>query len=680
MFEHKKIRSVFIDEAMERILEIEKGLLQLEQYPDDEELINTIFRAAHTIKGSSASIGLNELSGFTHGIEEILDLVRLRKLIPGKELISQLLESSDLLKEMVTSLASDMPFDFTKCENSIIRMGDLKNKILLKQFKIIFIPDHHLFRKGLDPADIIAGLRDIGEVTNIKAFTDEVPALSEISPDELYLRWDISIRTDRDLTDIRKVFEFVEEGSDIKIFPVIAPDQGMPLLGQMLVEEGTVKAEDIAEALKVQKRLGEILVEHDKVAETDIKRMVDKQSLKKIELFKNSVSSTIRVDLKKLDHLINIVGEMVIIHSMFQQIIHGNGNLKETPENLDALFSQLQRIGKDIQESAMSLRMLPVGEVFQRFSRLVRELSGNKDKRVELVMAGEETELDKGVLEKITDPLVHLIRNAIDHGMETSGERTAIGKPPYGKIHLIAYQMGDSVYIEIEDDGKGLDREKIIEKAIAKGVIKDSSGLSDDQIYNLIFLPGFSTADEVSDVSGRGVGMDVVRKNIESLNGKVYMHTKPGIGTTISIKLPLTLAIIDGLTVLLGNDAFVIPITSVIESLRPRREDVKTLNEKCEVINVRGEFIPLIRLYEQLDITPLKKDPSEAIVVLVSHENKKRCLLVDDLVGQQQVVIKKLGTAMPKVFDVAGGTILGNGRIALVLDVPGIIENVTLSV
>jgi two-component system chemotaxis sensor kinase CheA len=369
---------------------------------------------------------------------------------------------------------------------------------------------------------------------------------------------------------------------------------------------------------------------------------------------------------------------MVIINSMFQQVLYGQGQQEGSgfsghSERVDMVFGQLQRIGKDIQEGAMALRMLPVNEVFQRFTRLVRELSANKGKDVELVISGEETELDKGVLEKIADPLVHLIRNSVDHGIETPDDRVAAGKPPQATVFLRAYQLGDAVYIEVQDDGRGLDREKIIAKALEKGVITSASGLSDDEIFNLIMLPGFSTADRITDVSGRGVGMDVVKQNIEALNGIVRIKTRKGVGTTISIRLPLTLAIIDGLTVSIGTEVFIIPITSVIESLRPARKDVNSIEEQGEVVCVRGEYIPLIRLHRTLDIPGNKQNPCEAIVVVTHHDNKKYGFMVDELLGEQQVVLKNLGSATPKVSAIAGGTIMGDGRVALVLDVVGVI-------
>ncbi|MBI5893036.1 MAG: chemotaxis protein CheA [Deltaproteobacteria bacterium] len=687
----KKLQGVFVDEAMERLAEIENGLLGLEKSPDNKELLNTIFRAAHTIKGSGGTVGLKDISSFAHSMEEILDLMRDAKLNPAKELITVLLEATDLIKEMVECVASDVQFDFSKCNDLTKQMEEIrkgKGGEEMKQdgkdcaigsgvcekrtFKIIFIPDHNIFKKGIDPLIIIEDLKNIGEIVNIKAFSEDVPKLSDIDPEELYLRWDIFLKTDKGGAKIKEVFEFIEEGSEIKILPINTQKNENLCIGGMLVDEGIVKPEDVDEAVKSQKKLGEILVEQGKASQKEIENALEKQRNRKSESLKNSVSSTIRVDLKKLDHLINTVGEMVIINSMFQQTIQDKNS--GMSERMDVIFSQLQRIGKAIQESAMSLRMLPVGDVFQRFARLVRELSDSKNKKIQLIISGEETELDKGVLEKITDPLVHIIRNSIDHGIETSEERLIKGKPEAGTIHLSAYQMGDSVYIDVEDDGKGLDKEKILEKAVSKEIINNTKGLTDEQIYDLIFLPGFSTADKVTDVSGRGVGMDVVKKNIDSLNGRVFIRTKPGMGTTISIKLPLTLAIIDGMAVLVGEETFILPITSVLESIKPNKEDVKTLAEKGEVVNVRGEFIPLIRLYENLNIKPWKKEPWNAIVVLVSYEKAKYCFLVDELLGQQQVVIKSLGRAIPKVNSISGGTILGDGRVALVLDVHGIVK------
>jgi two-component system chemotaxis sensor kinase CheA len=679
MNEQQQLYRTFSDEAAELVSEIEDGLLRLEKNPAEKGLLDAVFRAAHTIKGSSASIGLTNISSFTHDVEEILDLLRKEKLPVDKELISALLAAADRIREMVSGILSDGNAEPLADEALVKRFDNLKNRFTTRQFKIIFVPDRSLLTCGIDPVKMLASLADIGEIVSIKAYTDDIPTLSEIDLDELYLRWDLLIKTDMKLEEISKIFESAGSGSQLKILPAMENEKEAPPLGQMLVDEGTAKGEDIAEALRSQKRIGDILIEQNKATPEDIKKIVCKQNIRKIEQFTNSVSSTIRVDLEKLDQLINRVGEMVIMHSMLQQTIYGNGQDSSMYEKLDPIFSQLQRIGRDIQESTMSLRMLPLGEVFKRFTRLVRELSSSKNKKVELIVTGGETELDKGVIEKITDPLVHIIRNAIDHGIETSAERTAAGKPEIGTIHLSSYHMSDSVCIEVEDDGAGLDKGKILERAITKGIIQNASGLTDPQIHSLIFLPGFSTAKEITNVSGRGVGMDVVRKNIEALNGKITIHTKPGKGTTISIRLPLTLAIIEGLTASVGDETFVIPATSVIESFRPKEGDVTTISKTREVVKIRGEFVPLIRLYEKMSIRPSKTDPCEAIVVFVSNENCRYCLLVDKLIGQQQIVIKNLGAATPKVREITNGTILGDGRVALVLDLPGIFENAGVS-
>jgi two-component system chemotaxis sensor kinase CheA len=608
-------------------------------------------------------------------MEGVLDRMRRNSLTPEKKTITILLKAVDLLKEMLTSLSSGNPSDFPQYGELIKAMESIKQMPQERHYKIIFSPDQDLFTRGIDLEFILQDLRGIGKILDIKAYTDAVPPLSEINPEKLYLRWDILLRTDSDPDVIREVFEFANGENEIVIIPAEAQKGTIPYLGQMLVDEGVIRAEDLDDALRSQRRLGEILVNQGKVTEKDIEQAIERQNERKITSLRHSVSSTIRVNLKKLDHLVNSVGEMVIIHSMIQQMLQSHGDGNEMSEQLNGVFSHLQRIGRDIQDSTMALMMLPVREIFQRFTRLVRELADAKHKNVQLILSGEETQLDKGVLEKITDPLIHLIRNAVDHGIEDPEERLSKGKPPHGTILLSSYQVGDSVYIEVEDDGRGLNKEKIFERALAAGIVTGMSDLTDEQIFNLIVLPGLSTAEKITDISGRGVGMDVVKKNVESLNGKVQIRTKPGSGTNISIKLPLTLAILDGLTVSIGDEVFVIPVSSVVESLRPDRSDVRTISEKGEVMAIRGEYIPLIRLYDVLSIPPRKRDPWEALVVVVQHEKNRYGIQVDGLIGQQQVVIKNLGAALPKVRDVASGTILGDGKIALVLDVPGIIAN-----
>lgn len=686
MVDINKIRAVFFEEAAERLSDLEEGILRLEDNKSDRELMNTIFRAAHTIKGSSAGVGFKEISDFTHHLEGVLDLMREGRLEPVREVIDTLLEAVDMMKEMLEDQVSERPHNEERIElikKKIDNLRDSEEVMAEKDFRVVFSPSPDLFKRGIDPAAIIEDLGRLGKIINIKADTEAVPSLSEIDPERLYLKWDIILRTKKNPEELEEVFEFVEEDSEIKIIPVIENeevDSYMTPLGEVLIRDGLVKSQDVADALKEQKRIGEILIEKGKVSKEEVEKALEKQRNQKADSFKSILTSSIRVDLRKLDHLINIVGEMVIVHSMFQQVLSIGDGLKtgmndSNLRQVEVLFSQLQRIGRDIQEIAMSLRMIPIGEVFHRFRRLVRELSESQGKKINLIITGEDTELDKGVLEKITDPLVHLLRNAIDHGIESEEERIRARKDPHGTIYLSAYQRGDSVFIEVEDDGRGMNKERIIEKALSKGIITEPkiTEMSDDQIYNLVFLPGFSTSEKVTDLSGRGVGMDVVKRNIESLNGKVFLKTAEGKGTTISIKLPLTLAIMEGLTVLIGEETFVIPITTVQESLRPERSDLRTVAGTAEVLNVRGEYVPLIRLYDVFGITPWYRDPNDATVIVTASEGGRYALMIDAILGEQQIVIKNLGST-PRRKGIMGGTILGNGKVALVLDVQGIIE------
>ncbi len=700
----KRFHAIFVEEASEHLETLENGFMQLEKTPDDADLLNAIFRSAHTIKGSSGTVGLPDIAKFTHVMEEILESLRSGELITTKDMISTLLEALDIIKEMIAAVAAEEEFPFERCLDLMDRMASIKgaksaestaaaifpsvstaseispsaaasDAIPQNLFLIRIAPPANIFQRGLEPAKLFDELREFGEITSLACETDHIPRLSELDPEELCLHWVLRFKTERDEQAVRTIFEFIEDESEIEVTPM---NQDLNLFGSILVEEGIVSEDDVREALTMQKKLGDILQEQGKVTKEQVNGVLDKQAVRKAESFKKAVSTNIRVDLKKLDHLVNLVGEMVIIHSMFHQVMYGQGKqgateLANNSERVDTIFGQLERIGKDIQEGAMALRMLPVGDVFQRFTRLVRELSSSKGKDVELVISGEETELDKGVLEKIADPLVHLIRNSVDHGIESPVDRAAANKPAQATVYLRAYQLGDAVYIDVQDDGKGLDRDKIIAKALEKGVISTASGLTEDEIYNLIMLPGFSTADKITDTSGRGVGMDVVKQNIEALNGVVNIKTRKGVGTTISIRLPLTLAIIDGLTINVGNDIFIIPITSVVESIRPSRKDVNSIEEKGEVVNVRGEYIPMIRLHRLLNIDSKQQDPCQAIVVVVHHDNRKYGLMADELIGEQQVVLKTLGSATPKVRSIAGGTIMGDGQVALVLDVVGVI-------
>ncbi len=672
--ELKKLITLFTEEAIEKLSECEEGLLKLEKEPHNKEYINRIFRAVHTIKGTSASLGYKDISDFAHRIEEVLDLLRKDRIRCDKSIIDTFLTSTDFIKKTIQKLSKGS-YDLHGSEGIIEELENIKKSSAKRLFKIIFSPDPDMLSRGIDPSMIIEDLKSRGRIINIKAYTDAVPVLSELNPEKLYLRWDVIFETEEDINSLKSYFGGLDE-EEIKIIPAAQSEPEVPLIGEVLIESGTISEKDLSDALENQKKIGDILIEKGKLSKEAIEKAVHEQTERRVDSFKQTLTSTVRVDLRKLDRLLNLVGEMVIIHSMLERVIN-EGNGKTTIDyssfSIQVLFNQLQRIGRQIQESTMSLRMLPVGEVFHRFMRLVRELSQAQNKKVELIISGEDTELDKGVLEKITDPLVHLIRNAIDHGIETPEERLSKGKPEKGVINLSAYQIGDSIYIEVDDDGRGIDKQKIIEKASSMGLVKSPEELTEEQIYNFIFLPGFSTAEKITDLSGRGVGMDVVKKNVESLNGRIYIRAKKDTGTTITIKLPLTLAIIDGLTVAVKDEVYIIPLQAVLELININRTDLNTLNENTEILHVRGEDIPVIRLGEILGIPDEEKD--RGIGIITYHEGKKFAIIVQRVIGQQQIVVKNFGGALPRIKGIGGCTILGDGRVALVLDMAGLIEN-----
>lgn len=436
-------------------------------------------------------------------------------------------------------------------------------------------------------------------------------------------------------------------------------------IGQILTEKGEITKHHLEDALKQQgRKIGEILVENRATIPDKIDVALQTQQTQRQSRLQ---SRTVKVDTAKLDNLFDLVGELVIANTLVcgeMQSVNNNG----TSKNL----SQLSKITKDIQDQVMSMRMVSLKQTFQKMSRLVRDVSLHAGKKIKLTISGEDTELDKNVIEEIADPLVHILRNSIDHGIEPENERIAKGKPKEGTIRLSAFHRGGNIIIEIEDDGKGLQKDMIVKKAIEKGLINDQSELNDNQIYNLIFAPGFSTADKVTNISGRGVGTDVVKKNIEKLRGKVEVTSEEGNGTVFTIKLPLTLAIIDGIVVNVGDTRYIIPTTSIEESIRPKKEEISTIKNQGEVINMRGNLFPLVRLHKLYNIDTTKTNPWEAIVVIVESEGGRFSILVDELLGQQQVVIKSLGDRFKDVKGISGGAILGDGKVGLILDTSGI--------
>jgi len=683
-----RFQESFFTESSEHVETMETGLLNLEQCPTDLDLLNRIFRAAHSIKGNAGMFNFTDIASLTHKMENILDLLRNEKMPVTPELIDVLLRALDGLKGLLEvaqghgetdeNLINGLVTEFEACQSEVGTLdgvaspGEKQSRRIGSQVQewrkitIDWVPLPELFQRGLDPAQIFRELHELGMVKVLQVRTDALPALAVMDPERCYLSWGIELETDVPLGKVETVFDFVRDGSELSMVDC-APKKPEPYkrVGDILVEEGVVTPEQVAESLSKQKYLGQILVEENKATPQQVDKALTKQ-----QQLKKSEAASIRVDTEKIDKLINLVGELVITQSMITDL--GEKFTMSQLPILQERIVQLERNTRELQERVMSIRMMPIGSAFHRFPRLVRDLSGKSGKQIQLVMSGEETELDKTLIEAIGDPLTHLVRNSADHGLETPEERIAQGKSARGTIRLHAYHDGGNICIAVEDDGRGLNREKITKKAIEKGIIADVNNLSDEDVYQLIFRPGFSTADQVTDVSGRGVGMDVVKRNIEGLGGSVSIQSQAGKGSRLTLKLPLTLAIIDGMTVRVGEDNYIIPLITVTESIRPKATDLQRIVGKGEVVNLRGEWVPMVRLYGVFGTTPEFTDPSKALLVIVEAEGRRVAVLVDELTGQQQVVIKSLEENYRKIEAISGATILGDGQVALILDVPGL--------
>lgn len=535
----------------------------------------------------------------------------------------------------------------------------------LTLWNIYFKPNSDVLRSGNEPWRMFRELSEIVSVESVQVSADVsgIPSFQNIEPEVCYAAWNISVSGGVTREDIDEVFEWVVDESVIKI----STAENLPHdNAEKLIPDTNSNKEPLSGIDKVEEAQGG---NKEPIAGSDPAKNV-KSAAKK----SSSETSSIRVGIDKVDSLINMVGELVITQSMLGQL-GTEFDMAQLPRLIEGL-SQLEHNTRELQESVMRIRMLPISFAFSRFPRMVRDLSRRLEKEVDLQLLGETTELDKTVMEKIGDPLVHLVRNSVDHGIELPAEREAAGKDPMGTIVLNAYHQGGNVVIEITDDGKGMGRDKIIAKAVEKNLIsdKDSRQLSDVQVFDLIFQPGFSTAATVSDVSGRGVGMDVVRRNIQDLNGTVELSSKEGAGSTVTIRLPLTLAILDGQLVRIGCQTYIFPLVSIIESMQISADKVSKVAGGCDVFQLRNEYVPIVRLYDIFNIEPDSKKIEESLLVVVESDGEKVGVVVDDLEAQQQVVIKSLEQNYQRIEGVSGATILGNGTVALILDVPGLVK------
>lgn len=703
----------FIAESRELLENMEAALLRVEQAPDDDDTINAIFRAAHTIKGSAGLFGLDDIVAFTHVAESVLDKVRGGELCVDAELVALLLASGDHMTELVDNAAagSELTAAVREAGRTLVGRLDLylggavpspaagakvpveyelphtsegggQVETDLWHISLRFGPD--LYRSGMDPLSFIRYLGTLGDIHHMLTLFDSMPPAEAMDPESCYLGFEISFKSDADKAAIESVFDFVAGNCQIRILPprskiseylqLIADMPGEPLrVGEMLVRCGTLTAHELEAALALQRAegamhprpIGELLVDARLVPPPVVAAALEKQ--RQVKETRSGEANLIRVDAEKLDQLINLVGELIIAGAGTTLIAQRAG----VPDLLEATAT-LSRLVEEVRDSALTLRMVQIGATFNRFQRVVRDVSMELGKDIDLVISGADTELDKTVVEKIGDPLTHLVRNSMDHGIEAAGLRLARGKPAKGTLKLNAYHDAGSIVIEVADDGGGLNRQRILEKAIERGLVGDGAALSDKEIYNLIFEPGFSTADVISNLSGRGVGMDVVRRNIQALRGTVDLDSVEGEGSTVRIRLPLTLAIIDGFLVGVGNATYVIPLDMVVECIELGAAGHDASDKRY--LNLRGEVLPYRRLREHFGVRG--EAARRENIVVVRYGDQKAGLVVDKLMGEFQTVIKPMGSIFQHLQGIGGSTILGSGEVALILDVAGLMRQV----
>ncbi len=701
----ERAKQTFFEEARELLAEMEQGILNHEMLPPSQrqEAMNALFRAIHTIKGSAGLFGFEAIVGFTHRVESVLDRLRGGELAMDEKLVNLLLACRDFVEMQVEMLAQGEDVDPAEGQALVEQLAPYEHAAPAGQaptpvhaletveasgngtwhLSLRFAKD--ILANGMDPASFLRYLGTLGRIVHVVTLLDPLPGLDEMDPEACYLGFEVALETQADKAAIEGVFEFVLAGSHIRILPprskvaeYIELIQSLPedplRLGDILVRCGALTQHELEEGLAIQqaaaeqagpnrpaKRLGEVLVEERDVPAPVVQAALTKQ---KVSEEKRREARFIKVEAARLDHLIDLVGELVIAGASANLMARKSrsGELVEATQHISNLIEQ-------IRGGALSMRMVQVGDVFARFPRVVRDLSQELDKDIDLHISGADTELDKSMVEKLTDPLTHLVRNAIDHGIERMEVRREKGKPERGNLWLNAYHESGSIVIEVSDDGAGLDKDRILSKALERGLVQPDQALSDQEIFRMIFEPGFSTVAQVTNLSGRGVGMDVVRRNIDALRGTIEIDSEAGQGATFRLRLPLTLAIIDGFLVESAGRVFVVPLDMILECVA---QEAETGARRGGYVNLRGEVLPLVRLRDLFGFPGAP--PARENVVVVSSGEQKAGLVVDVLHGEFQTVIKPLGQLFSGLKSVSGSTILGSGQVALILDVPSLIR------
>lgn len=669
----------FLEESFEGLELMESSLLNLEQ--GDSDTINAIFRAAHSIKGGAGTFGFNRVTDFTHDVETLLDEMRdgrrnieqadVDLLLRSVDCIRLLVEAArdgiDCTDESIKEVHKGLAQTLNKAE-SVEESAEICEEVTVTAtgtptWQISFIPHHEMLQTGNDVLHIINALAELGPVTQVVE-CQNIPPLESLHPEECYLSWQITLESNCTKDEIDEVFEWVEDECDLII------EQSANQLDQMVSDIESMASDEPQTQTKQEAKSTSQQTEQP----TPSKPTDSKASVAAVKTKASSPDGgSIRVGIDKVDALINRVGELVITQAMLKQV--GNDLSQHNNELVEKLLEglvQLEGNTRDLQEDVMRIRMLPISFVFNRFPRMVYDISSKLGKKIELKLSGEQTELDKTVMEKIGDPLVHLVRNSLDHGLEMPEERLAAGKDETGTVHLHAYHQGGYIVIDIMDDGRGLNTARIKDKALEKGLITSDQNLTDQEINELIFAPGFSTAEQVSDLSGRGVGMDVVRRNIESLGGHVALTSTPGEGSTFSVSLPLTLAILDGQLIRVASETYIVPLVSIIESAQINRNNVKAVAGNPSLYLFRDEYIPIYSIRQLFGLPQGQSPLDESMVIIVESNGHKYALLVDDLLDQQQVVLKSLDSNYMAVEGISGATILGDGGVALIVDIKGL--------
>lgn len=716
-----RMKQTYFTETTEVLSEMEHLLLEIEKAPEDEELVNALFRAVHTIKGSSGMFGVKSVESFTHFAENVLDRVRKKEIRLDDELSATLLASHDHITALLElhRQGADDPLDAETAARGadlvarLERYGsDARQKapagtavdaeppradteagaaesvgVGSVNWHISLRFKRNVYQNGLDPFSFINYLRGMGEIVNCVTVLDGMPPLESMDPELCYLGFEIDFNAETTKEAIENAFEFVRDDCQIRIIPPHSsidlykkliqelPENPMNI-GEILIESGTITRAELDAVLAIQSeavagdgeppRIGEIIVEQKIAPREVVEAALEKQ--KQIRAVEEKNKRSMRIDGEKLDQLINFVGELVTAGENVKQLAaqNGDGDLMESADRMSRLI-------EEIREGAMNMRMVQIGETFRKFERVVRDLSREQGKEIDLVISGADTELDKTITEKISDPLMHIVRNAIDHGIGTPDARRAQGRPARGVIRLHAYHETGSIVIEVSDDGGGLNRERIRAKAVERGLVTAEQQLSETEILQLIFKPGFSTAEKVTNISGRGVGMDVVKRNIESLRGVVDVESEDGVGTTVRIQLPLTIAIIDGFMFRVGELTHVVPLDMVVECVEFAREDFEGM-EGGSFMNLRGSVLPFLSLRDFF--REEGEPPARGNVIVVEYARKKAGLVVDKLVGKFQTVIKPMGKVFGNMHWLSGSTIMGTGEIAYILDVPRMIMTI----